>query len=160
VKINFTNSSPVLGEVVEDRRGRDYQRNNHPVKLEQRRELRKNATPAEARLWSALKGRQLNGKKWRRQFSIGPYILDFYSPAAHLAVELDGENHFTESGAEADALRTRYLRHHGVRVLRFENSDVWRDVDGVLQIITKNLDPSVLPDTSPKTGEEFEEKLE
>ena len=83
--------------------------------------------------------------------------MDFYSPAAHLAVELDGEKHFTEGGVEADILRTRYLEYRGVRVLRFENSDVWRDVDGVLEIITKHLDPSVLPDTFPKTGEEFDE---
>ncbi len=151
----INNSSPILGEVAESQRGYDYQCNNHPSKLELRKELRKNATPAEARLWSMLKGKQHNGVRWRRQFSIGPYVVDFYSPSQRLAIELDGRPHYTESGADIDFIRTKYLNFQGVRVIRFENSEVWKNLEGVLQRIEESLiDPSACG-TSPKTGEEF-----
>ena len=156
---NIKNSSPVVGEVVEDRRGYvKRQCNNLPNKKEQRKELRKNATPAEVRLWSMLKGKQ-QGVRWRRQFSIGPYVIDFYSPSAKLAIELDGARHYTESGADIDYVRTKYLLSKGVRVLRFENVEIWRNLEVVLKEIAEAMsNPSVLSDSSPKTGEQFREK--
>ena len=138
--MDIKNSSPVLGEVAVSRRGYKQQCNNNPAKLDQRKDLRKNLTPAEARLWSVLKGRQLNGIKWRRQFSIGPYILDFYSPVARLAVELDGARHYTESGADGDFARMKFLYSRRVRVLRFENIEIWQNLDGVLDVIQAAID--------------------
>ena len=152
---SIKNSSPVLGEVAESRRGYKNQCNNHPDRRDQRKELRKHSTPAEARLWLALKGKQLGGIRWRRQFSIGPYILDFYSPAAKLAVELDGAKHYTESGVEGDFLRMKYLYSRGVRVLRFENIEIWQNLEGVLDVIQKATEDPSACGTSPKTGEEF-----
>ena len=67
-----------------------------------RRELRQHGTPAEATLWKFLKGRQINNLRWRRQFSIETYILDFYCPAARLCIELDGASHFTPDGGYND----------------------------------------------------------
>src|SRR5262249_31179222 len=66
------------------------------------RQLRENLTPAEALLWTNLKNSQLDGKKFRRQHGVGPYFVDFYCPECRLAVELDGDGHMTDVGAERD----------------------------------------------------------
>src|SRR5438105_2922126 len=97
-----------------------------------RKQLRENLTPAEALLWTNLKKSQLEGKKFRRQHSIGPYIVDFFCPECRLAVELDGDAHMTESGAEADERRTKFLKHFNVRVIRFENKEVFDNLEGVI----------------------------
>ena len=99
----------------------DYQVLNRKELCEERKVLRTFGTAAEAVLWTALKAKRLDGWRWRRQFSIGGYILDFYCPKAKLCVELDGASHFTPYGLEADAARTEYLNQLGIRVLRFEN---------------------------------------
>lgn len=100
-----------------------------------RRVLRKSLTPAEASLWKILKDRQLNGFKFRRQYGFGPYILDFYCPTLKIAIELDGNPHFTDEGAEKDKVRDGYLSEHGVSVLRFENNVFYRNQEMVLQAI-------------------------
>ncbi|KAA9345693.1 endonuclease domain-containing protein [Adhaeribacter soli] len=100
-----------------------------------RKELRSNLTPAEAVLWKALQGSQLEGRKFRRQHSFGKYILDFYCPAERLAVELDGRHHFSDAGFEADSERSAFLESHGIKVLRFENKEVFEQLDGVLEEI-------------------------
>jgi len=76
--------------------------------------LRQNLTPAEAILWEALQNSQLSGRKFRRQHSVGNYVLDFYCPSERLAVELDGQGHFTVSGEAADVLRTAHLTRVGI----------------------------------------------
>jgi very-short-patch-repair endonuclease len=90
-----------------------------------RKRLRKNLTSAEALLWTNLKGSQLAGRKFRRQHSIGPFIVDFYCPACRLAVELDGDGHMTETGAKADHERTDFLKRFNVTVIRFENREIF-----------------------------------
>ncbi|MCC2545601.1 DUF559 domain-containing protein [Hymenobacter sp. BT175] len=97
-----------------------------------RRELRNHLTLAEVVLWRALKSSQLAGRKFRRQHGIGSYIVDFYCPQEKLVVELDGAGHFTVSGEARDAERSAYLAELGLRVLRFENEQVLRQLDGVL----------------------------
>ncbi|WP_071885974.1 endonuclease domain-containing protein [Hymenobacter sedentarius] len=109
--------------------------NNLPHKKDQRRALRNNLTPAEAKLWSVLKSGQLAGRKFRRQHSIGEFILDFYCPQEKLAVELDGASHFTASGNLHDAARTVYLNAAGIHVIRFENKLIWSALDSVLHTI-------------------------
>ena len=114
----------------------DTQENNRPTMKENRRSLRKEGTPAEATLWKMLKGRQVLGVKFRRQFSVGPYILDFYSPEIKLGIELDGAGHYTLDGAGNDEVRTEYLtRMHGIRVIRFENKQVFDSANGILHEI-------------------------
>jgi len=103
-----------------------------------RRELRKHLTPAEAKLWSYLKNSQL-GEKFRRQHSIGSYIVDFYCPKKKLAVELDGSPHDTEEGYQKDQTRTEYINKQAIKVIRFENKDVINNIDGVLIEIKKHL---------------------
>src|SRR5438093_827568 len=100
---------------------------------DRRKELRESLTAAEALLWLNLKGRRLNGKKFRRQHGIGPYIVDFFCPECRLAVELDGAAHLTDNGNEADGRRTEFLNRFNVRVIRFENKAVFEDLGGVLE---------------------------
>ena len=91
---------------------------------DRRRQLRQSATPAEAFLWSALRGSKLDGKKFRRQHSIGPYIVDFYCPECRVIVELDGAVHTGMLQIERDDNRTRFLGRFDTLVLRFENKQV------------------------------------
>jgi len=100
-----------------------------------RRELRRGLTIAEARLWNHLKNRKLRGRKFRRQDSVGSYILDFYCPGERLAVELDGAAHDHESGQDRDTRRTLFLERTGIRVVRFENCEVIGNLEGVLEVI-------------------------
>ena len=86
---------------------------------DRRKHLRKKLTAAEATLWSLLKGEQLDGRKFRRQHSVDKYVLDFYCPSEKLAIELDGEHHFTDGGLAYDEKRTNYLNSLNVQVLRF-----------------------------------------
>jgi very-short-patch-repair endonuclease len=108
---------------------------NSPSLKPLRRRLRTTLTPAEARLWTQLQKRQLAGRKFRRQHSVGCYVLDFYCPQERLAVELDGAAHDHERAVERDEIRTRYLESFGITVLRFENRDVIDNLDGVLRMI-------------------------
>lgn len=94
-------------------------------------------TEAEIVLWKYLKGFQLDGKKFRRQHSFGNYILDFYCAPLKLAIELDGASHFTEEGIAYDVTRTKFLNEHGIVVIRFENEAVLKNVQGVLDEISK-----------------------
>jgi very-short-patch-repair endonuclease len=100
-----------------------------------RKALRHNLTPAEAVLWKAIQRGKLDGRKFRRQHSVGSYVLDFYCPAELLAVELDGAHHFTLAGNEYDVERTKYLNALNIRVLRFENKFVFSQLDGLLDEI-------------------------
>ena len=103
-----------------------------------RRELRTNGTSAEAVLWGSLRAKQIEGIQWRRQFSIGPFILDFYAPQLKLCIELDGEPHYTPDGADYDLRREEWLfREHGIRIIRFENNDIFRHNESIVEYIRK-----------------------
>lgn len=115
------------------------QLHNLPHQKPFRQALRTNGTTAEAMLWRALKSAQLGGYKFRRQHGVGPYVLDFYCPAARLAVELDGAGHADAVGQAHDTERDNYLRVLGIRVLRFENKLVWSDFDGITHAILSAL---------------------
>jgi very-short-patch-repair endonuclease len=104
-----------------------------------RRELRNSLTPAEAKLWSLLKNAQLEGRKFRRQHSAGPYILDFYCPAEKLCIEVDGLSHYTDVGPEYDAERTEFLRSLNIRVIRFDNRAVHENLEGVVEEIRQHF---------------------
>lgn len=111
---------------------------NKPEWQWMRRKLRHSLTPAEASLWKALKGRQVYGLKFRRQHSVGPYILDFYCPELKLAIELDGESHAMRE--EYDERRTDYLfRMAGITVLRFENRVVFENLEQIIAEIGEKL---------------------
>jgi very-short-patch-repair endonuclease len=89
-------------------------------------------TPPELRLWGVLRGDTLGGPRFRRQHPMGPYILDFYCPAAKLAIEVDGEGHGHPDQAGHDLRRDRWLAEQGVRMLRVAAVDVRDSLDGVV----------------------------
>ena len=100
-----------------------------------RKKLRNNGTTAEAELWKHISNRKLAGRKFRRQHSVGYFILDFYCPSEKLAIELDGEDHYWKKGIDKDLKKELFLREHSIRVLRFENKWVFQDLEHVLKII-------------------------
>jgi adenine-specific DNA-methyltransferase len=95
------------------------------------RQLRRDMTDSERQIWYALRDRRFGNWKFRRQASIGPYVVDFLCHAARLIVEIDGGQHTEES----DARRTAFLEAQGFRVIRFWNNDVLGNTDGVLQML-------------------------
>jgi very-short-patch-repair endonuclease len=114
------------------------------------RRLRRNQTDAERKLWFRLRDRRLAAWKFRRQFPIDRFVVDFFCADAHLIVELDGGQHAVRM--DADANRTRILEAMGYLVLRFWNNDVMQNVDSVVQVIAVTLEqqhPSV--PTHPNT---------
>ncbi len=102
------------------------------------RELRKNMTPAERILWGSFRGRRLTEFTFRRQQVFGEYILDFYSSSTILVLEIDGETHL---GKEApDERRSQWLEQHGIKVLRFWNTQIYDELDGVLELVFRECE--------------------
>jgi very-short-patch-repair endonuclease len=116
-----------------------YQIHNRSELKNLRKQNRSNLTPAEAELWKHLRNSQLEGRKFRRQHSIGNYILDFYCPKEKLGIELDGRNHFSDNGFEADEKRTEYLNSLNITILRFENKEVFDQLEAVLEEIRQSF---------------------
>jgi very-short-patch-repair endonuclease len=104
-----------------------------------RKTLRNQATPAERELWNILRQSNLSGYKFRRQHSVGRYIVDFYCPLERLAIELDGDSHFTDEAIEYDRERTAFLNCLNIRVLRFFNTEVQENLDAVCGRILEEL---------------------
>ena len=146
-------SSPETGEVAVGRRGMTPT-SNSPSKIEGvpagrgsmthhpmnnvamksiRRKLRSNGTPAEGAMWRILKGRKVGGLRFRRQFSVGGHVLDFYCPSLRLAIELDGDYHYHCNMPDKDYERMNELeREYGIRTLRFENKMVFENPNGIV----------------------------
>jgi len=110
--------------------------NNLNQLLVARRELRNNATKEENAIWLRLKNKNL-GFKFRRQHSIGKFILDFYCPIKKLGIEIDGRQHL--SNKEYDKERNDYLNSFGVKIIRFSNDKINNDLDEVIMIIQEKL---------------------
>ncbi len=108
--------------------------------LSRARQLRKNQTRAENLLWMVLRAHRLNGYKFRRQQTIGPYIVDFVCMKERVIVEVDGGHH--ASNRQYDEKRTKLLRIEGFRVIRFWNNEVMTDIRSVAEAILKFLKPS------------------
>jgi very-short-patch-repair endonuclease len=111
------------------------------------RAMRHDAVPAEQKLWWKLRDRRLGGFKFRRQQPAGPFVADFYCADCRLVIELDGDTH---DGRESyDAGRTRWLSDNGVAVIRFTNTDVHDNLEGVLESVLKTCE-SRSPATNAK----------
>lgn len=109
------------------------------------RDLRKNQTDAEKLLWHNLRNRQLENIKFKRQYSIGPYIVDFISLEKRLIIELDGGQHNEDENIIKDQARTEFLEKEGFKVLRFWNNDVLVNTENVLEEIIQSFSPSPRP---------------
>jgi very-short-patch-repair endonuclease len=116
-----------------------YLYNDSSTKLGRRR-LRKNATDAERKLWSILRSRRMADLKFFRQYSVGPYTLDFYCPERKLAIEVDGGQHADAYGQQHDVQRNNYLKELNIRVIRFWNNDVLQNIEGVGQKIKEEVE--------------------
>lgn len=104
-----------------------------------RQQLRNQMPKPELVIWKLLRGRQLKGFKFRRQFSIGRYVLDFYCPKLKLGIEIDGESHYTTEGKANDIIRQEVIENFDVTLLRFTNTDVMENSEGVILEIMKHL---------------------
>jgi len=103
------------------------------------RALRKNMTKEEVILWSRIKRKQIKEVRFYRQKPIGNYISDFYCPKAKLIIELDGSQHYEKEGIEKDEIRDSYFESLGLKVLRFTNLDILKNLNGVLEEIYENI---------------------
>ena len=113
------------------------------------RELGRNQSDAERALWAKIRNKQFFGMKFFRQYSIGPYILDFYCPAVKLAVELDGGQHNQSDKRERDAARSEYLKAQRIDVMRFWNNEVLLDIESVLSKLALKVTPFIPYHNSP-----------
>jgi very-short-patch-repair endonuclease len=100
-----------------------------------RQRLRNDMPPAEKLIWARLRGRQIEGCKFRRQYSVGAFVIDFYVPELKLAIEIDGPTHYGEIAEAYDARRQSYIESKGIRFLRFTNRQVYRELDAVVESI-------------------------
>jgi len=112
---------------------------NRKYLKQRRKNLRNNLTSAEATLWRFLKKSQLQARKFRRQHSISNYIVDFYCPREKLVIELDGKDHFSSSGYQSDIIRDKVLAKLNIQVIRFENDEIFYDVNSVLAQIEEKF---------------------
>ncbi len=105
-----------------------------------RRELRQKSTHPEEVLWRKLKDHRLSGIKFRRQYSIGRYIADFYCPQAKLVIEIDGGSHVGTEAKAYDKIRDDFVKALGLHILRFQNRDIQENLSEVLKTIQVALD--------------------
>jgi len=110
----------------------------NPKLKEKARELRNNSTLSEVLLWNKLKRKQMLGYQFYRQKPIGNYIVVFFSYRLHLVIEIDGESH-DDHVLEYDKNRQKYLESLGLKVLRFSNIEVKRDMENVLRVIEERV---------------------
>src|SRR5207249_11082744 len=106
---------------------------------EERREGTEKQSHTYRSLWKNLQRRQMLGKKFRRQYSIGRYIVDFFCLECDISVELDGAPHFRELRAEYEAERTAFLQGLGIELIRFENRTVHQNIQAVLETIREAI---------------------
>jgi len=105
-----------------------------PATFQKARQLRNKMTSAEKLLWDKLKGKQIAGVKFRRQHPINKYIVDFYCHAAKMVIELDGKIHLKSK--EHDKERTEKLKELNIKIIRFSNNEVEKNIEEVLKQIT------------------------
>lgn len=101
--------------------------------------LRKRMTAPELVFWTAVRNRKLKDYKFRRQYSVGRYVIDFYCPSVRLGIEIDGESHFVDNQQQYDRVRQEYIDALGIKVLRYTNTEVMKNLNGVLEDVSKHL---------------------
>ncbi|MBN8568785.1 MAG: endonuclease domain-containing protein [Ignavibacteria bacterium] len=104
-----------------------------------RKTLRKNSTQAEQLLWEELRRKKLLDTKFKRQFSVDRYVLDFFYPQLNLAIELDGDVHLEKDAIEYDKVRTIFLNSLGIKVIRFTNEEIFEKLPFVLDEIKMEI---------------------
>jgi len=113
---------------------------NHNLKYHGRR-LRSGQTEAEKLLWSKIRKKQIGEVQFNRQKPIGDYIVDFYCDKARLIIEIDGGQHYEKKGIIQDKIREEYFNKLGLRTIRFTNLDILKNIDNVVEVIYKKINP-------------------
>lgn len=121
---------------------------NNKLQKEKRKKLRKSAPDAELCLWQYLRRSQILGQKFRRQYSVGIYVIDFYCPKLKLAIEVDGVTHITDEEIENDKLRQGVIEQFGIIFLRFKNEEVFHRIKSVIKKIEKKIE-ELMNETTP-----------
>ena len=103
------------------------------------RRLRKEMTDSERKLWSRLRGEQIRDVQFYRQKPLGPYIVDFYASKAKIVIEVDGSQHMEEGVRQKDAQRDKYLKNQNLSIFRFNNLQVSRESDSVVEVIYQEV---------------------
>ena len=114
-------------------------KSNDPILKGRRRELRSKQTETEKLVWELIRARKFNNHRFVRQYSIGPYILDFYCPKLKIAIELDGPIHTMADTKLYDQERTVYLEGFGIQVIRYRNQDVLKNPNQFLSSLSPLL---------------------
>ena len=96
--------------------------------------------PAEVALWNQIRRRQLNGFKFRRQYGVGPYVIDFFCPKVKLSIEIDGDSHYQPDKEAYELKRQEYIKSFGIELIRFTNQEVYESLAGVVGRISDVLD--------------------
>jgi very-short-patch-repair endonuclease len=117
---------------------------NNPRIEGKRKKLRNDMTGAERKLWCYLRRRSVCGMKFRRQFSIDSYIVDFYCPEIRLAIEVDGDTHLTKDEMVYDKERQNEIEKLGIEFLRFVNGEIYNDIDSVMERIKTKIKDLIL----------------
>lgn len=115
---------------------------NITPKKKLRKKLRDELTGAEKLLWLHLKGKGLGSFKFRRQYGVGNFILDFYCPQLKLAIEIDGDSHFLNDAEKSDADREDFIKSFGIKLLRFANTEIYKNLPQVLEKILEFTSPT------------------
>jgi very-short-patch-repair endonuclease len=120
-------------------------------RISQARQLRREMTEPERKLWRNLRHFRFGTSHFRRQSPIGPYFADFACHQKRLTIEIDGETHTSQQAATRDELRSAYFQSKGYRVLRFWNYDVMRNIEGVMTVIQQAISEQADQDPPPLT---------
>jgi very-short-patch-repair endonuclease len=118
---------------------------NKTSERQKRKALRRVMPEAEVILWSKLQKRQVDGFKFRRQYSVGAFVIDFYCAERKLAIEIDGDSHYQPGAEERDKKRQKWIEQYGIRFLRFTNDEVRKNLYGVLDAIEEAVKNDPLP---------------
>lgn len=112
---------------------------NKSTEKEKRRTLRKAIPPAEKLLWAKVRNKQLASCKFRRQYSVDQFVIDFYCPELKLAIEVDGSSHFKAGAADYDHARQTFIEQFGITFLRVTNTNVYENLSGVCDLIQQKI---------------------
>jgi len=112
---------------------------NQPCLKSIRKKLRQQDIPAEKVLWNKIRNKQLK-YKFRRQYSVGRYVLDFYCPKVKLGIEVDGATHGNKIEIKKDIEKENFINRFGVKIIRFINFDIYHEIDGVLTEINSQCE--------------------
>ncbi|MBR6162769.1 endonuclease domain-containing protein [bacterium] len=103
------------------------------------KKLRQNQTPQERKMWNLLRNHKIENLKFKRQYPIGKYIVDFICTDIQLIIEIDGGQHNEPHNIQLDSERTQYLKSRGYEVIRFWNNDIDNNIEGVYKKITETI---------------------